>query len=587
MSIKSIFKRFLAAFLATVTLSTVSAVNISAEENVDLNALAVSLGADTDYLNFLNFILGHDFSEEIYMKYKENLTPIERSDELASWAAGNTFGGLCFGISAIEVLSHNGYISPSQIQKGAESLKDITLDENVKDILFYYQSLQFFRRINHTIDNYQFNNDIEDDCINLVEHAEKAMKDSRYLCIAFKINSSGHAVTCIGAADGSWEFNGRTYDKCILTIDSNAASMDENGERHFYGFSPKICIYVNTTDNEYYIPAYDIGSFDGTMKITCIFDNDALLNSGSIFDEGGAEPYDSKIKELQLYGFTKPYTLTAYHDGKETVYSGDYKKNPGISKNALVTVTNKTLSCTDMDVDGWRLSTDKDETTILRNVPEIGISTDNTRQYARVLGQVDIDIKKDYVGIHKKSENTVFDMWLLSNDYYDVDGSISFQLDGFSSAENLSMEYIKDEGVLLKTDGEVETVLTYERLEPDNEQDRNDGVDGALYITIFTIFYYDDVMLKYDKEANFYVPYIDRDGDGSFEYKVQRGDTNCDGKIDASDAANILLSYSRAQTGMFRGYFLHENYGDYNQDGMIDASDASAVLAEYSRLSTS
>lgn len=585
MGIKSICKRFLATLIAAVTLSTLSAVNVSAEENIDLDVLAVALGADTDYLNFVNFALGHDFSEEIYLKYKENLTPIERTSYLDSWAASSTMGGLCFGISALEVLTHNGYISPSQLQEGAEHLNDIIVDADVKDLLFYYHSMQLHKNIQYEINNYLCNNNFEDDCRNLAEHAEKAMEDSRYFIIAFKVNNSGHAVACIGAADGNWEFKGRTYDKCILTIDSNASSLDANGGRYYAGFSPKICIYVNTKDSEYYIPAYDVGSFDGSMKINCILDNDALLNDGSLFAPENAEPYESNIMGIETSVKSKPYTLTAYHDGVETVYYGEGQKNPGISKGIQVRGS-YVASYTDMKVDGWRLSTDEKESTSLNYAPEMYIRTANTHQYGRAAGQVEIDIRKDYIGIRKKSENTVFDMHLDSNNYFDIDGSVGFDLDGFSSAENLSMEYIQGEGLLLKTDGEVDTVLAYQRLEPDNVRDRDDGGDGALYTTIFTIFYYDDVMLKYDKEANFYIPYIDRDDDGYFEYKVQRGDTNCDGKIDASDASNILISYARAQTGTFVGYLLHENYGDYNQDGMIDASDASAVLAEYSRLST-
>lgn len=65
------------------------------------------------------------------------------------------------------------------------------------------------------------------------------------------------------------------------------------------------------------------------------------------------------------------------------------------------------------------------------------------------------------------------------------------------------------------------------------------------------------------------------------------GDVYQDGKIDASDAASILVEYSLVSTG--RGSSLSENLqkaADVDGNGKIDASDAASVLVYYSKTST-
>ena len=50
--------------------------------------------------------------------------------------------GLCNGFAVLEVLNHNGVITPSDLQEGAETLKDVECTPYVNDALCYYSIMQ-------------------------------------------------------------------------------------------------------------------------------------------------------------------------------------------------------------------------------------------------------------------------------------------------------------------------------------------------------------------------------------------------------------------------------------------------------------
>lgn len=92
-----------------------------------------------------------------------------------------------------------------------------------------------------------------------------------------------------------------------------------------------------------------------------------------------------------------------------------------------------------------------------------------------------------------------------------------------------------------------------------------------------------DVMVAYD-ENNSLALYTDPDKDGVYDTAVQKGDANCDGYINASDASAILSLYSLASIGEHS--YVNSDIADYNGDGIVNATDASDVLKKYSEIST-
>ena len=68
---------------------------------------------------------------------------------------------------------------------------------------------------------------------------------------------------------------------------------------------------------------------------------------------------------------------------------------------------------------------------------------------------------------------------------------------------------------------------------------------------------------------------------------INYGDVNLDGKVDSSDATEVLITYSRLSTGS-RSLLsaAQETAGDLTGDGKLDASDATMILQYYSYLAT-
>ena len=92
------------------------------------------------------------------------------------------------------------------------------------------------------------------------------------------------------------------------------------------------------------------------------------------------------------------------------------------------------------------------------------------------------------------------------------------------------------------------------------------------------IYALDSVMISFeDNKPKYFI------GD-NYDKEVQKGDVNCDGTIDASDASLVLQAYSSLSTGGTT--YLNCNLADWDNNGSVDSSDASSILQKYAELST-
>lgn len=82
--------------------------------------------------------------------------------------------------------------------------------------------------------------------------------------------------------------------------------------------------------------------------------------------------------------------------------------------------------------------------------------------------------------------------------------------------------------------------------------------------------------------ADYYDDYVSGDG-----HIVPLGDVNMDGKIDSSDASEVLEYYSLVSTNQLSDLTMDQVWaGDVNGDGITDSTDASDILAYYAYTST-
>lgn len=563
------FMKKLLSLLSIVALLTYSPCRQScALETTTLKDIAISLGADTDYLGVKNYVHNDvtDINNECYVDFLHNATNIEAWRYPATTFHDSLLGGRCLGISILEILSHNGIIFPSDIHHGAENLCDIALTPEVDKYITDYQALQ----AHNEFDIYQHylasTLSTSAQCDRLIELAEKNMIDKDYFLITYQSEKIGHAVVGIGIANGNWNYNDISYDKCILTLDSNAS--DTNGNP--VGFSEDMCIYINSTTKQIHIPYYNISSGYETTIVS--IDDETLLNyKGTIKPSNSIDTDLSLLKKFELNQSYK----TDYH---MTVTNADGIQYDGIEAN-LNRFGNFTTSY--YFVNG--------STVCIESIPQDGISS---KAYGMIITEPNnlilVDLENpteliiednDYSIINKDSIKMRYDFSIKMNEgAYKFSPHYSWDFSG-TLTEDFNLK-LKENGILISgTDG-VKTIITV-----------NDVLfDEAGYLVSvedntnsFSIIAQESVLISFAQNG-MPILMIDNDNNGIYDYAVPKGDVNCDGLIDASDASLVLSAYVAIQSGS--EHYVNEDLSDYNSDGNIDASDASLILRYYSDIQT-
>ncbi|MDE6502106.1 MAG: hypothetical protein K2L10_08495 [Ruminococcus sp.] len=561
----SVLSVSLIAGVPAVAVSVQDSISVLAEEvsattsNPDLYSLASSLGADTDCFSFPNDNSA-DVSDELLKRLKEeNMTG--SSDFLGEFQSG-----AYHGFAVLEVLNHNGVISPSDIQENAETLHDISFDSKVNDILCYYHILQNYPLQDLVRGEYYCSHDTADQCNDLIKYGQQAVENGKYFLISFRANNVPHSVAGIGIADGIWIYDGKKYDKCILTLDSDSSSG---------GFDTERCIYMDSVNNEFYFPAYKTGSTDENTFITLVTDDTDMLNyMGDIKPSENVHSEYSHIRSIQINEpFISKYELTVECDGKSETFNCDPRDSMGnFTKNK------------------WNLKETNAGASYYKKADSLSatlntIETPNSlnRESSLSLDITDSDRNRNYIFVPNNSTGTVSDDTFTSTNLRDEDNRYSFDtvryknnkydykfsMDGILS-DTISMKVL-DEGILVSATDNNVNGSCYFRTE--NEEDK-------VSFSQFNVFAKNDVMIKLNKESGEVYFAIGE----NFDTPVEIGDVDCNGMLNASDATFILSNYAQASTGGKN--MLNTQLADFNGDGIVNAVDASQVLAEYAKRST-
>ncbi len=241
-------KKLLSMFMALSMLTSLPVCSAYAEGNAELSELASSLGADTDYLAVPNqfYDTGVNAYTIIGYDYRSCIPTEEYIDTVKDMGA---YADTSFSLSVMEVLAHNGLISAGDIKAGAGSLNQINNVSDIQNLIIGYQNI-FNKNEFQIYRNYLFKSTSAEEKVDILcSTAEKCMKEGKYFLIMYgsccttpseldissvkgDVNAANtrarkeHSAVGMGITDGSWTYNGKTYDKCILTLDS--LSADEN-----------------------------------------------------------------------------------------------------------------------------------------------------------------------------------------------------------------------------------------------------------------------------------------------------------------------------------------------------------------------
>ena len=125
--------------------SSLGEIEPSAEPS-ELERAATANGMYKDTFSFTNHscnLSEDDFNQKVFEPIWNSMTNIERLAYLNKSSVYRNVcqGSQCFGMAALSILVHNGELSPSDIQAGAETLHDITLTNDVEQLITYYDML--------------------------------------------------------------------------------------------------------------------------------------------------------------------------------------------------------------------------------------------------------------------------------------------------------------------------------------------------------------------------------------------------------------------------------------------------------------
>ncbi|MDE7098258.1 MAG: hypothetical protein K2O60_03840 [Ruminococcus sp.] len=521
-------------------------------ETSELNALANFLGADTAYFSFTNYAKNYLDTDMI-------ITDCEDQS---------------YGISMLQILSHNGVFAVSDIQSGAKKLSDVQFDSEIEALVESYQLTRF--KVPQLRMKRAF---VKNDTETLIQAAMTSMTAQKYFHISLSMSETlpdgtnyskaTHDVAGIGIKDGSWIFNGISYDKCILTVDSNTTSFDEN-----------YCIYVNTSDNTFCIPAYD------DVTLTAVIADDTVLNYQGKLGKQVQPPVD--IPDSENPAKISVYTQTGKKIGEKyneefDEYIPQYEKTEeeyeiivgDITYDSFYLDNQPTFNAPVADSYKFKFKDNKSDSC------ELAFDSESKDGYAFIKANKSAESAE--ISVHKVSiktgaDNSISATIVPAEPLYKSSFNF-FEADAYY-AKNFTMTD-REDGILLQSNSSYTANIVFGKCDLDSLTLSKDSRIE------FRIAPDSDLLFRYDDETQKIRAFIDEDGDDVYETEIQDGDINCDGMLDAYDASEILSIYSDLSTYEEDYPIKYINvFADFNGDGLVNAVDASGVLEKYAENAT-
>ena len=243
----------------------------------ELEKAAIEKGMYKDTFSFANHLCTlsqEDFAKRVYEPVRANMTDSEIDLGYEADISRVAYkGGLCFGMTAISVLVHNGELTPGDLQEGAETLYDVTLTDDVDALIAYYNSLQLYTEVELAVITAPAMLTKEEHTDMFLDCAARCKEKGTYFMAGIATKKGGtHAVVGMDELSGNWTFDGISYDTCIITYDSNCVKPGTETS----AFRDDACIYINSETKQFCIPAYEASTENGDVLLYAT-DDDSLL----------------------------------------------------------------------------------------------------------------------------------------------------------------------------------------------------------------------------------------------------------------------------------------------------------------------
>ena len=558
----------------------------SAQSELEKAAIEKGMYKDTfSFANHLCTLSREDFAERVSDPVSANMTDPELDLGYSTDISYIAYqSGLCFGMAAISVLVHNGELTPSDLQEGAETLYDVTLTDDVDALIAYYNSLQLYSEV-------ELASIVEPAMLSKEEHtdmfldcAARCKEKGTYFMAGIATKKGGtHAVVGMDELSGNWTFDGISYDTCIVTYDSNCVKQGTETS----AFKDDACIYINSETKQFCIPAYEASSENGDVLLYASDDDSLLTYKAPIRGTTKTNTDVSEIVKLEFFNGRKDQMdLSSTTEDGQTydfwklgkVNYGEYIFFGKGSSFHLEKNERASGFAFSIDGEGYRLRMEQYD----REDPELkGVGS-----------KCKIDFSKDGVTYTNTDTQKIALSYIFSYD----EGNYNFMPVASSTIDievlpNQTVTVSKqDTGFAITGDGEV-----YVQAFPIASQKEQASFGGSHsyeeYLDWFGSYYINfirskNVLLQFNTEKGCSELVYDFDSDGVFDDAPMLGDADGNGKpYEVNDIYWTMLHIADKAVAphsvrrYYRGYVPNIE-ADTDNDGNIDTSDLFDIMYE-------
>ena len=555
----------------------------------ELEKAAIEKGMYKDTFSFANHLCTlsrEDFAERVSDPVSANMTDPELDLGYSTDISYIAYqSGLCFGMAAISVLVHNGELTPSDLQEGAETLYDVTLTDDVDALIAYYNSLQLYSEV-------ELASIVEPAMLSKEEHtdmfldcAARCKEKGTYFMAGISTKKGGtHAVVGMDEISGNWTFDGISYDTCIVTYDSNCVKQGTETS----AFRDDACIYINSETKQFCIPAYEASTENGDVLLYAS-DDDSLLTykapirgtaktNTDVSETVKLEFYNGGKDQMQLSSTTKDgQTYDFWKLGK--VNYGDYIFFGKGSSFHLEKNERAPEFAFSIKGEGYRL-----------RIEQTGYQNPNDPKLYDVGTKCKMDFSKNSVAYTNTDTQKITVSYIVVYD----EGNYNFAPVASSTiavdvSPNQTVTVSKqDTGFAITGDGEVLVQAI-----PTAAQKEQDAFDGSHeeYLDWFGSYFINfvrskDVLLQFNTEKECSELVYDFDSDGVFDDVPILGDADGNGKpYEPSDiywTARHIARMAVIGHGSRRYYqgYVPNIEADTDNNGKIDTNDLFDIVYE-------
>ena len=558
----------------------------SAQSELEKAAIEKGMYKDTfSFVNHLCTLSQEDFTERVYDPVRDNMTESEINSGYGKHIPDISYkSGLCFGMAAISVLVHNGELTPSDLQEGAETLYDVTLTDDVDALITCYNSLQLYKAVELAIIAAPSMLSKEEHTDMFLDCAARCKEKGTYFMAGIATKKGGtHAVVGMDELSGNWTFDGISYDTCIVTYDSNCVKQGTETS----AFKDDACIYINSETKQFCIPAYEASSENGDVLLYASDDDSLLTYKAPIRGTTKTNTDVSEIVKLEFFNGRKDQMdLSSTTEDGQTydfwklgkVNYGEYIFFGKGSSFHLEKNERASGFAFSIDGEGYRLRMEQYD----REDPELkGVGS-----------KCKIDFSKDGVTYTNTDTQKIALSYIFSYD----EGNYNFMPVASSTIDievlpNQTVTVSKqDTGFAITGDGEV-----YVQAFPIASQKEQASFGGSHsyeeYLDWFGSYYINfirskNVLLQFNTEKGCSELVYDFDSDGVFDDAPMLGDADGNGKpYEVNDIYWTMLHIADKAVAphsvrrYYRGY-VPKIEADTDNDGNIDTSDLFDIMYE-------